>query len=71
MGIGKGLANLTLTMVASLILIFLGIVYFMITIWTIKIGASWAGFKAIDGNWVVLTAGIISAATLIGSALQK
>lgn len=71
MGMLKGLTGLTLTVVASVILILLGIVYFMLTIWMIKIGANWAGFTAVDGNWVVLTSGIIAAATIIGSAIQQ
>jgi len=67
----KGLANLGVTIAASFVLIFLGIVYFMITIWIIKIGASWAGFSNVQGSTVVLTTGIITAAALIGSAIQK
>ncbi len=67
----KGLGNLLLTAIASVVLILLGVVYFMITIWIIKLGASWAGYSAVDGTMVVLTAGIVTAATIIGSALQK
>lgn len=67
----KGIGNLLLTIVASLVLILLGIIYFMITIWMIKIGALWAGYGSIDGTMVVLTAGIVTAATIIGSALQR
>jgi hypothetical protein len=67
----KNLAGLGLTVVTSAILILLGIVYFMITIWMIKIGAGWAGFKGIEGSWVVLTSGIVTAAAIIGSAIQK
>jgi hypothetical protein len=66
----QNLKGLSLMMVASFILILLGIVYFMITILTIKIGAGLAGFKTISGNWVVLTAGIITAAAIVGSAIQ-
>lgn len=71
MGIWKGLANLGVTIAASIVLILLGIVYFMITIWIIKMGAAWAGFENVQGSTVVLTTGIITAAALIGSAIQK
>lgn len=71
MSVWKGLTNLSLTIVASMVLIFLGIVYFMLTIWIIKIGAYWAGFRAVDGNWVVLSTAIVTAAALIGSAIQQ
>jgi len=71
MGFLKGMGNLSVTIVASLVLILLGVIYFMLTIWIIKIGAQWAGFKAIEGSTVVLTAGIVTAAALIGSAIQQ
>jgi hypothetical protein len=71
MGIIKGTSNLILTVVASIMFVLMGIVYFMISIWIIKIGAQWAGFSDIAGNTVVLTSGIITAATVIGSAIQK
>ena len=64
-------AALGVTLIASVMLILLGIVYFMLTIWIIKIGASWAGYKSLEGNMIVLTAGIVTAAALIGSALKK
>ena len=71
MGILKGMGNLAVTVVASFVLILLGIVYFMLTIWIIKIGAQWAGYKAVEGSMVVLTAGIVTAAAMIGSAIQQ
>lgn len=71
MGILKGLGNLVITIAASFVLILLGILYFMLTIWTIKMGAHWAGFDSVDGATVVLTSGIVTAAAMIGSAIQK
>ena len=38
MGILKVMSSLGLTVVASLVLILLGIIYFILTIWIIKIG---------------------------------
>ncbi|MBU0979622.1 MAG: hypothetical protein KJ709_02355 [Nanoarchaeota archaeon] len=71
MGAIKGLTNLAATIIASLVLIFLGIVYFMITMWVIKIGASWAGLSGVTGNMILITAGIVSAATIVASAIQR
>jgi len=71
LGILNEMRNLFLTVVASIVLILLGIVYFMLTIWIIKVGASWAGFNDVAGNTVVLTTGIITAAAMIGSAIQQ
>ncbi|MFT4311706.1 MAG: hypothetical protein ACMXYF_00570 [Candidatus Woesearchaeota archaeon] len=61
---------LLVTVISSVIMIVLSILYFMLTIWVIRVGASWAGAEA-DGNMIVLTAGIVTAAILLGSALQR
>ena len=71
MKIIKGMSNLAITIVASIVLICLGIVYFMITIWMIKMGAKWAGFTNVEGNMVVLGACIVTSAAMIGSAIQQ
>jgi hypothetical protein len=71
MGVGKSLAGLVLTVAASAVLLLLGILYYMITIWVIKMGAAWAGYATVEGTTVVLTAGIVTAASMIGSAIQR
>ena len=71
MRITRGMVGLAGTVIASVVLILLGLIYFTLTVWIIKIGAGWAGYPDVEGNWVVLTAGIISAASIVGSALQK
>ena len=70
MAIAKRLAGLGLTLLASALLILLGIVYFMVTVWVIMVGAGWAGAAA-EGSTIVLTAGIVTAAAMIGSAIQQ
>ena len=67
----KSMGNIIVTVLASFVLILLGIVYFMLTTWMIKIGAQWAGFTNIEGNMVILGACIVTAAAMIGSSLQK
>ena len=67
----SGMGSIATTVVASVILVLLGIIYFMLTIWTIKIGAGWAGYGALDGNMIVLAASIVTAASLIGSSLKR
>lgn len=71
MGVAKGVAGLALTAMASAVLLLLGIIYYMITIWVIKMGAAWAGYTSLPGSMVVLTAGIVTAASMIGSAIQQ
>ena len=71
MAIARGFAGLVVTVVASAVLLLLGILYYMVTIWVIKMGAAWAGYPNLEGNMVVLTAGIVTAASMIGSAIQR
>lgn len=71
MKVVKGIKGLVLTILASLLFLFLGVIYFMISIWIIKIGAQWAGFSNPDGGMVVLGACIVTAGTIIGSAIQQ
>lgn len=71
MDFAKGMKGLLVTTIASAVLLLLGIIYYMITIFVIKVGASWAGYPNLEGNMVVLTAGIVTAASMIGSAIQK
>ncbi|MBN1386234.1 hypothetical protein JW968_04665 [Candidatus Woesearchaeota archaeon] len=59
------------TLLASVFMILLGIVYFMLTVWMVKIGARWAGLGNVAGNTVVMTAGIVTAAAIVGSALRR
>ncbi len=69
--IGNILKNLLGTALASVVLILLGIIYFMVTVWIIRVGAHWAGFTAIAGDMAILTAGIITGSAIIGSAIQN
>jgi len=67
----KSILGFFAIILGSLILILLGIVYFAISIWAIKISANWAGYSVVDASTVVLTAGIITAASLIGGAIRR
>ncbi|GEM_PF-2674617 len=58
-------------MMTSILLIVLAIVYFAFSVFVIKIGAGWAGYKTLSGDMVILSAGIITAAILIGSSIKK
>ena len=71
MKVVRGISGLLLTIVASMMFILLGVVYFMLSIWMIKIGAQWAGFTNVDGGMVVIGACIVTAAAVIGSAIQQ
>ncbi|KHO45184.1 MAG: hypothetical protein QS98_C0012G0024 [archaeon GW2011_AR3] len=68
--VAGGVATLMMTLLASVMLIFLGLIYFFITLWIIKVSSGWLGYS-LDGNWAVLSASLISSGTMIGSSLKK
>ena len=66
-----GVATLGFMMISALLFVLMGVVFFFINVWIIKVGAGIAGFKALSGDWVILTAGILTAASVISSALKR
>lgn len=65
------ISGVVLTLVMSVMFIVLSILYFFISLFIIKVAANWAGYAATDGSTIVLTAGIIAAASIIGSAMKR
>ena len=64
------------TVLASFFLIIMGLLYFMFTLWIVKVGASFIlpdMWKAgdIQGSYIVLAAALVSAGSMIASALQR
>ncbi|HLC79920.1 MAG TPA: hypothetical protein VJG83_05895 [archaeon] len=57
----------TVTVISSVILIVLGVVYFAVSLFIIKASSSLVGFGSISGETAVLSAAILSAASLIAS----
>jgi hypothetical protein len=66
-----GVAAIGFTVLSALLFIVMGIVFFLVNVWIIKAGAGIAGYKTLDGNWVIITAGILSAASILASAIRK
>ena len=62
--------SLIVTVIASLILIAMGIVYFIITLWIVKFSSGLLGYSP-DGNWAVLSAAVIVTGIMIGSAIKN
>ncbi|MFA5797393.1 MAG: hypothetical protein WC916_05135 [Candidatus Woesearchaeota archaeon] len=76
MAVGFGVKAMLVTVIASFFLIIMGLLYFMFTLWIVKVGASFIlpdMWKAglISGNYMVLAAALISAGSMIASSLQK
>ena len=66
----KPIENLLVTVIASLLLIAMGMVYFIVTLWIIKFSSSLLSYSP-DSNWVVLSAAIIVVGVMIGSAIKN
>jgi len=71
-----GIKAMFLTIIASFFLILTGLLYFMFTLWIVKIGAKfiltelWNAGR-IDGSYMVLAAALISAGSMIASSMQR
>ncbi len=73
---GFGLKAMFVTLIASFFLIITGLLYFMFTLWIVKIGASFIlpemwNAGQIQGSYMVLAAALISSGSMIASALQR
>ena len=71
-----GLKAMFLTLIASFFLIITGMLYFMFTLWIVKISANFILpdlMKAgqINGSYMVLAAALISAGSMIASSMQR
>ena len=65
-----GLA-LGFTILSAVMFIVMSIIFFFINVWIIKVGAGFAGYTNLSGDWVVFTAGVLSAASTLAAALRK
>ena len=71
-----GIKAMFVTIIASFFLILTGLLYFMFTLWIVKIGAKfiltdlWNAGK-IDGSYMLLSAALISAGSMIASSMQR
>jgi hypothetical protein len=62
--------NLIVTIIASLILIAMGVIYFIITLWIVKFSSKLMGLSP-DQNWIVLSSAVIVTGIMIGSAIKN
>jgi hypothetical protein len=63
--------NLTITFVATVLIITLSIVYFGLLLWVVKVSSDAFFGPGLDANWAVFAAAIMSAATVLAGALEK
>ena len=62
--------NLIVTIIASLLLVAMGVIYFIATLLIVKFSSGLMGY-APDANWVVLSSAVIVAGIMVGSAIKK
>ena len=62
--------NFIVTIAASLILIVIGIIYFIVTLLIVKFSSALLGYSP-EANWAVVSAAIIVAGIMIGSAIKN
>jgi len=62
--------NLIVTVIASLLLVAMGVIYFIATLIIVRFSSGLLGY-APDANWVVISSAIIVAGIMIGSAIKK
>lgn len=62
--------NMIVTVVASLILVAMGIIYFIATLIIVRFSSGLMGYTP-DANWVVLSSAIIVVGIMIGSAIKN
>jgi hypothetical protein len=60
-----------ITIIAGFFLLITGIIFFVGTLWMVKLGAYVSGYTDIAANSLILAASIVSAAAIIGSSLQN
>lgn len=71
-----GVKAMMLTIIASFFLIIMGLLYFMFSLWIVKVGASfilpemWKS-GGIQGSFIVLAAALVSAGSMVASAMQR
>jgi len=70
-GFGDILEALVVTLVTSVLLILLGIVYFGVTLWIVKSASNYFFGPGLDANWAVLSAALMSVGAILAGAIEK
>ena len=67
----SGITTIGVTLISAALFIFMSIILFFLNVWIIKVGAGWAGYTNLSGDWVVVSATLLSAAAVISSAVRR
>ncbi len=61
------IGGMFLLVVSALVLVVLGLIFFTVNLWIIKFAAVNILDLNVNGDWIVLSAAILSAASMLGS----
>ena len=64
------LENLFVTVIASLVLVLMGVIYFIATLLIVRFSSGLMGYNP-DANFVVISSAVIVAGIMIGSAIKN
>jgi hypothetical protein len=64
------MAALGLTLISALVFILISVLFFVFNVWIVDVSATLVGFDDLSADWAVLTAGILSAASILSAALR-
>ena len=67
---GELFENLIVTVIASLLLVAMGVVYFIASLLIVRFSSGLMGYTP-DANWVVVSSAIVVAGIMIGSAIKN
>lgn len=67
----EGFQFIGVSLVAAVALIILGIVFFGVTLWIMKIASDFFFGPGLEANWAVLSAAIMSIGAVVAGALEK
>ena len=67
---GGIIENMIVTVIASLILVVMGVIYFIATLLIVRFSSGLMGYSP-DANWVILSSAVIVAGIMIGSAIKN
>ena len=67
---GELFENLIVTVIASLLLVAMGVVYFIASLLIVRFSSGLMGYSP-DANWVVVSSAIVVAGIMIGSAIKN
>ena len=68
--VGSVLYDIGMLILSAVVLVIFGLIFYLINLWIIKFASELLGLSA-SGDWLVISAAILTAAAMIGSIAKK